>query len=124
MKVLVVGENRGSRRAIRACLHGRDYRVETVAGGREAIARAGRDTFDLIVVDLAPADSSSLLVLHELRELNRESEILVLTTAGQIGVRITALIQGADDYLVKPLRCDDLIARIRAAGKRRGSFDR
>jgi DNA-binding response OmpR family regulator len=54
----------------------------------------------------------SLLVLPEIREFNRDVEILILSARDQFRDRVTALIQGADDYLVKPFSFDELYARI------------
>ena len=62
----------------------------------------------------------SLLLLHEIREMSRASEILILSTPEQISERITALIQGADDYLVKPFTPEDLYACILSLVNRRG----
>lgn len=88
------------------------YRVDTVSSGEEALARASTHAYDLIILDLMLPQESNLLVLHEIREQDREIEILVLSTQEQIHDRVTALIQGADDYLVKPFSCDELHARI------------
>jgi len=112
MKVLVIEDCPGQRSAACEFLQGRDFRVELVRGGREAIARAARDVFDLIILDLAQPSESSLLVLNEIRQTNRDSKILTMSTPEQISDRVTALIQGADDYLIKPFTAEDLYTRI------------
>jgi DNA-binding response OmpR family regulator len=112
MKVLVVEDCAGGRSAIREFLQRRSCRVEMVCDEGEAIARAAQDLYDLIILDLMQPSASSLLLLHELRQLNRDSRILVLSTPEQIGERVTALIQGADDYLVKPFTAEELYAHI------------
>ena len=109
----------GQQSALCESLQRKDYRVELVSDGREAISRVTRQFYDLIILDLMLSTESSLLVLHEIRELNRESEILILSTEEQIRDRVTALIQGADDYLVKPFTSEDLYARILSLAKRR-----
>jgi DNA-binding response OmpR family regulator len=121
MKVLVVEEIAGQQSAVCESLRQQDYSVERVCGGRDAILRATRQSFDLIVLDLMLPSEPSLLVLHEIRELNKECEILILSNPEQIRERVTALIQGADDYLLKPFKPEDLYARILSLAKRRNS---
>jgi DNA-binding response OmpR family regulator len=112
MKVLVVEDCAPDRSAACKCLQRPDYRVELVCDEGEAIARAAQEVFDLIIIDLMQPSASSLLLLHEIRQLNRDSKILILSTPEQIGERVTALIQGADDYLVKPFTAAELYARV------------
>ncbi len=100
-------------------LQGFGYAVDVVADGTQAITNASSRDYDVIILDLMLPKESSLLVLHEIRELDREVEILILSSRDQIHDRVTALIQGADDYLVKPFSCDDLHARIQSLVKRR-----
>jgi len=100
-------------------LQGFGYAVDVVADGTQAISNASNRDYDVIILDLMLPKESSLLVLHEIRELDREVEILILSSRDQIHDRVTALIQGADDYLVKPFSCDDLHARIQSLVRRR-----
>ena len=110
MNVLVVENSAGQQNALCDKLQRRDHTVLQVCGQREAIARAKQTRYELIILDLGPGSSSSLLALHRMRELERDSTIIVLTTPEQIGERVTALIQGADDYLVKPVSTRQLDA--------------
>lgn len=89
------------------------YDVDYCVDGKDAIERAAENEYDTIVLDLLLPRDASLMVLHEIRELNSEVDILILSTREQIRDRVTALIQGADDYLVKPVSCDQLDSRIR-----------
>ena len=95
------------------------YAVDVVTESTEAITCASRRDYDVIILDLMLPKESSLLVLHEIREQNREVEILIVSARDQIHDRVTALIQGADDYLVKPFSCDDLHTRIQSLVRRR-----
>ena len=95
------------------------YAVDVVTEGTEAITYAARRDYDVIILDLMLPKESSVLVLHEIGEHNREVEILILSTRDQVHDRVTALIQGADDYLVKPFSCDDLHTRIQSLVQRR-----
>jgi len=122
MKILVVEEIAGQQSAVCEILERQQHCVEQVCGGREAISRATRQSYDLIVLDLMLSSDTSLLVLHEIRELNRNCDILILSNPEQIRDRVTALIQGADDYLVKPFKPEDLYARILSLAKRRNGL--
>jgi len=119
MKVLVVEDSARLQSSLSSGLEAYGYDVDVVAEGTEAITYASRRDYDVIILDLMLPKESSLLVLHEIRELNREVEILILSARDQIHDRVTALIQGADDYLVKPFSCDDLHTRIQSLVQRR-----
>lgn len=90
------------------------YRVDVVADRDEAVDSAANDHYDIIIIDLLSPRESLLLVLHEIREINREVEILILAQQYHIRDRVTALIQGADDYLIEPFGVDELHARIQS----------
>jgi len=112
MKVLLIEDTDEQQSLIGAGLQESGYSVDRVCDGNEAITRATSQAYDLIILDLKLSRDSSLLMLHEIRELNRDVDILILSSREQIPDRVTALIQGADDYLVKPFSADDLLARI------------
>jgi len=119
MKVLVVDDSARLQDSVSSGLLGFGYAVDVVADGTQAITNASSRDYDVIILDLMLPKESSLLVLHEIRELDREVEILILSSRDQIHDRVTALIQGADDYLMKPFSCDDLHARIQSLVRRR-----
>lgn len=95
------------------------YAVDAVADSRQAIACVLDHEYDIIILDLMLPKDSSLLVLHEIRESNREVEILILSARDQIHDRVTALIQGANDYLVKPFSFAELHQRIQELLRRK-----
>lgn len=94
------------------------YTVETVADGAEAIARARTFQPALVVLDLMLPGIDGLEVC---RRLHMESDvaILMLTARGELDDRVNGLEMGADDYLVKPFKFKELLARIRAILRRR-----
>jgi len=121
MKVLVVEDSAKLLTPLIADLRESGYMVDAVADTTQAISHASAHDYDIIIIDLMLPIESSLLVLHEIRELDRKVEILILSTQDQIHDRVTALIQGADDYLVHPFSFDDLHSRIQSLVKRRAS---
>ncbi len=114
MKVLVVEHSSNSEISLGTGLESLGYAVDVVADGTEAITYASCNNYDVIIMDLMLPKESIFLALHEIRELDRDVGILILSTPEQIHDRVTALIQGADDYLVKPFSVDDLNASIQS----------
>ena len=121
MKVLVIEDSARLQTSLGAGLRGLGYAVDVVADSTRAIDCASQRDYDIIILDLMLPKDSSLLVLHEIRELNRDVEILILSARDQIHDRVTALIQGADDYLVKPFSFDELHARIQELVRRKAN---
>lgn len=119
MKVLVIEDSTRLQTSLGAGLRALGYAVDVVADSQQAIACAADHEYDIIILDLMLPKDSSLLVLHEIRESNREVEILILSARDQIHDRVTALIQGANDYLVKPFSFDELHARIQELVRRK-----
>ena len=113
MKLLLIEDPVNAAASLRRGLRDLGYEVDLCVDGKDAIERAAGNAYDTIVLDLMLPRDASLMVLHEIREINSEVDILILSTREQIRDRVTALIQGADDYLVKPVSCEQLDARIR-----------
>ena len=114
MKLLVVKHASDSNASLGDGLESLGYTVDLVTDCSEAISYASCNNYDVIILDLVLLKESSLLVLHEIRELDGNVEILVLSSSEQIHDRVTALIQGADDYLVKPFTIEELHACIQS----------
>lgn len=121
MKVLVIEDSARLQTSLGSGLRALGYAVDVVADSTRAIDCASQRDYDIIILDLVLPKDSSLLVLHEIRELNRDVEILILSARDQIHDRVTALIQGADDYLVKPFSFDELHARIQELVRRKAN---
>ena len=120
MKTLLIEQAAEDYSTVYQCLRRTNLEIESVCGGRRAVERAAQEDFDLIILDLVQPVESCLLALHEIRESGRDCEILILADADQVKDRVTALIQGADDYLVKPVDSCELRTRIATLARRRG----
>ena len=118
-RILVVDDEPQIRRALRAGLAAQGYDVALVATGEEALDEAALHPPALVVLDLSLPGISGLDVCERLREWS-DVPILVLSARGQERDKVNALDRGADDYLTKPFGMDELLARIRAALRRRG----
>jgi two-component system, OmpR family, response regulator len=95
-------------------LRARGYATTTCGSGSDALGLAGTGEFDLLVLDLGLPDRDGSDVLRELREHDRHIPVIVLTARDTERDTVSALEGGADDYVTKPFRFDELVARIRA----------
>jgi two-component system KDP operon response regulator KdpE len=110
---LIIDDEVQMRRLLRRTLEQEGYKVLLVESGREGLAHAGTDRPDVVVLDLGLPDMDGLEVLKELR--SRSSvPILILSVREAEETIVHALDGGADDYLTKPFRTGELLARIRA----------
>ena len=94
------------------------FQVEVVQDGRRGLSRALRGGHEVVVLDLLLPEMNGDQVLAELRRRRAAVPVLVLSARDGVEDRVRALDGGADDYLVKPFSFDELVARIRALGRR------
>ena len=103
---------------IRRVLLAERHVVDVAPDGLSAIALAERAAYDAIVLDRMLPDIDGLSVLRLLRSKGVRTPVLLLTALGSVEERIAGLDAGADDYLPKPFAFGELVARIRALGRR------
>jgi two-component system, OmpR family, KDP operon response regulator KdpE len=119
MKILVVDDEPQFARALATNLRGAGYEVETAATAEAALAAAGLNPPDAVILDLRLPDGSGREVAAELRRWS-EAPIIVVSAVGDEDEKIAALDAGADDYVTKPFAIGELLARLRAALRRAG----
>jgi DNA-binding response OmpR family regulator len=95
-------------------LRARGYATTSCETGSAALDLAGTGEFDLLVLDLGLPDRDGADVLRELRQHDRRMPVIILTARDSEHDTVSALEGGADDYVTKPFRFDELVARIRA----------
>ena len=117
-RVLVVDDEPGLLRALGINLRARGYEVDLAADGTTALALASREPPDAVVLDLGLPDIDGVEVIEGLRGWT-EAPIIVLSARTEEQDKVVALDCGADDYVVKPFGMDELLARLRAALRRR-----
>jgi len=118
MRILVVEDDARIAADIVATLAAAGYVVETVGDGDEAWFRGDTEDYDLIVLDLGLPKMDGLAVLKRWRAAGRTTPVLVLTARGAWPERVEGIDAGADDYLPKPFRMEELLARARALIRR------
>jgi DNA-binding response OmpR family regulator len=118
MRVLVVEDEKKMASFIRKALHAEGLAVDVSHNGEEGLAMAVGAPFDAIVLDVMLPGRDGLSVLRQLRADGVRAPVLLLTARGAVDERVEGLNAGADDYLAKPFALAELIARIRALGRR------
>ncbi len=112
--LLLIEDELPIRRFLRTSLDGEGYRLVEADTGQQAIRLAAQQPPDLVILDLGLPDADGQDILRQLREWLR-APIIVLSARDQEQQKVTALDNGADDYLTKPFSTGELLARIRVA---------
>jgi DNA-binding response OmpR family regulator len=121
VKVLLVEDDRKVAGFIEQGLKEEGYVVDIAADGAEATMLAHVYQYDVILLDVVLPKKSGFQVAQELRREGRNTPILMLTSRDAVEDIVRGLDSGADDYLSKPFRFDELLARVRALLRRGGA---
>ena len=121
MKVLVVEDDRKVAGFIEQGLVEEGYAVDVAPDGEEATMLAHVYEYDVILLDVILPKKNGFQVAMELRREGRKTPILMLTSRDAVEDVVRGLDAGADDYLSKPFRFEELLARIRALSRRGGA---
>jgi two-component system KDP operon response regulator KdpE len=116
--VLVVDDEPAIVRVLAVNLHNRGYQVSTALTGTDALALAVDAPPDLILLDLGLPDIDGLDVIDDLQRRRPPPPIVVVSGQTDARDKVSALDRGAVDYVTKPFDMNELIARLRAAGRR------
>jgi two-component system, OmpR family, response regulator MprA len=117
-RVLVVDDDPDVRDAVETALELEGHRVMTAADGLVAMKRLGQAEFDAVVLDVLMPNLDGFEVCRRLRAAGNRTPVLILTARDSEEDTIRGLDLGADDYLVKPFRLAELLARVRALLRR------
>jgi DNA-binding response OmpR family regulator len=120
MRALVVEDDPRIAEDLSRALASSGFRVEVVRDGESAWFTGGTEPFDLVVLDLGLPKLDGLTLLKRWRSEGVECPVLVLTARGAWKERVEGIDAGADDYLPKPFRMEELLARARALVRRSG----
>ncbi len=121
LKILVVDDEETLRETLTSSFSREGHTVEAVASGGEAIARAGAEHFDVVLLDVAlGAGPNGYEVCRTLREQRNVVPIIMLTALDTEADAVQGLEAGADDYVTKPFGLAELRSRVRAVLRRSG----
>lgn len=118
MRILLVEDEVHLSEALAYTLGKRNYIVDVAYNGIEGQEMAETGVYSIIILDRMLPGKEGLEVLKELRKQGINTPVLILTAKDAIKDRIEGLDSGADDYLIKPFSKDELLARVRALGRR------
>lgn len=118
MRILLVEDDQRIRDDVAAALRAAGYVVDCEGDGEEAWFLGDTETYGAVVLDLGLPHMDGLSVLKRWRESGRDFPVLVLTARGTWSERVDGIDAGADDYLPKPFRMEELLARLRAIIRR------
>lgn len=118
MRILIVEDEIPLSRHIASALTEAGHDPVVVHDGETALGELEGGAFDLLVLDVGLPGMDGFEVLRRLRAKHMSHRVLILTARGELKDRVTGLQLGADDYLAKPFAMQELLARLRALGRR------
>lgn len=119
MRLLIVEDEKELLESIAEGLRLSGYAVDTAQDGAEAEDLFWSETYDLIVLDINLPKIDGFTLLKEIREEDKQVNVIMLTARTQVADRVKGLDLGANDYLIKPFHFDELEARIRSLLRRK-----
>jgi two-component system OmpR family response regulator len=118
VKILVVEDQERLSAQLAGALGAAGYAVDRAADGEQADFLAATERYDAIILDLGLPQVDGLTLLRRWREAGNPVPVLVLTARGSWHEKVQGIDSGADDYVAKPFRLEELLARLRALIRR------
>ncbi len=118
MRILLAEDDKRLGKLIKYMLEQNEISVEWITSGNDIFEYAMYTDYDILVLDWMMPGESGVDACAKLRKTGYEKAILILTARDSVEDRVTGLDAGADDYLVKPFEFAELLARLRALGRR------
>ena len=123
MRIMVVEDERKIAAFLQKGLKAEGYAVDVAADGEEGHFLAGTQEYDLVILDLRLPKMDGLTLCRTLRAEKFAGPILMLTVRDSVKDKVLGLDSGADDYLTKPFDFEELLARVRALLRKRGTAE-
>ena len=118
MKILLAEDEKRMNRALCEILRQEGYEVVSVDNGEDALCEIEGGVYDIIVLDVMMPKMNGFDVAKGARKAGVRTPILMLTAKSELDDKVEGLDSGADDYLTKPFMTKELLARLRALGRR------
>lgn len=118
MKILIIEDNKDILKLIGSGLQREGFVVDTTTRGETGLEYIKEHAYDLIILDLHLPDKHGDEICRELRTSGCETPILILTVSTEVENKVGLLNLGTDDYLTKPFKFEELLARVRALLRR------
>ena len=118
MRILLVEDEKRMAQALCEILRQEKYEVDHYANGLDGFAAIESDIYDIIILDVMLPGMNGYEIAKKTRQNGIRTPILMLTAKAELDDKVTGLDSGADDYLTKPFMTKELLARLRALGRR------
>ena len=112
-KILIAEDEKTQRDLLEGFLKKEGFSVEAVANGREALQRLQGGFFDIVALDYKMPELDGLQTLKEIRKLDPDLPVIMMTAYGTIETAVTSMKEGALDYLTKPIDLEELLIKFR-----------
>ena len=122
MRVLVIEDEHHLAEALVHLLKKQNYTVDNQYDGEAGLDDALSGIYDVIILDIMLPKMNGYEVLSGMRREGIDTPVIMLTAKGTVSDKVRGLDCGADDYLAKPFDTEELLARVRALGRRRGEI--
>ncbi|MDE7389751.1 MAG: response regulator transcription factor [Lachnospiraceae bacterium] len=120
MKILYAEDEKALSEAVVEILRHKNYVVDAVFDGQEALDYITSEHYDGIILDVMMPKLSGVEVLKKIRRMGMSTPVMLLTAKGEVADKVEGLDAGADDYLSKPFAMPELVARVGALVRRSG----
>lgn len=119
MRILLIEDEKTLAKPLKKILEKNNFLIDLVYDGEEGLSYALMDIYDVIILDIMLPKMNGYEVLKEIRKEKLNTPVIMLTALGETFQRVKGLDSGADDYLSKPFETEELMARLRALGRRK-----
>ena len=123
MRILYVEDTKFLAEAVKFNLEKEGFTVDLAVDGEEGLERALNDIYDCVVLDIMLPKMSGTDILKRMREKKVQTPVIMLSALSEVETKIDHLEHGADDYLAKPFKATELVARINALLRRPKNLD-
>lgn len=122
MRILLVDDEKQLAEAVAQVLRRNNYTVDLAYDGESGLDAALSAIYDIVILDIMLPKMNGLDVLKALRGAQISVPVILLSAKGETEDKVKGLDSGADDYLPKPFKIEELLARLRALGRRKGEL--
>jgi DNA-binding response OmpR family regulator len=118
MRVLIVEDDRKTASFVRKALQAEGFATDVLGDGNDVLPTVSATSFDVVVLDIMLPGRDGLSIVKLMKKTGIATPVLLLTARSEVSEKVEGLNAGADDYLPKPFALAELVARVRALGRR------
>jgi DNA-binding NtrC family response regulator len=112
VRILIVDDDETIRKSLSTVLKEKGYLIDTAESGREAISKSEKDAYNLALIDIRLPDMDGVQLLTAMKETTPKMVKIIITGYPSLQNAIEAVNRGADGYIVKPIKMDELLTMI------------